>query len=88
MNMQRIAISELSEQVRLFLAQVRAGEGIVIEDESGRSQYGIIPYSEATTSERAYAWKKLEVLQQKVGQAMTQAGVTEADIEKALLQVD
>ena len=47
MEMQRIAINQLSEPVREFLAQVQDGQGIVVEDETGRAQYGVIPYVEA-----------------------------------------
>ena len=88
MNMQRITLSELSEPVRLFLSQVHAGQGIVVEDDTGRSQYGIIPYTEATPEEKKAAWQQLQRVQDKVGAAMTQAGVIEADVEDALLEDD
>ena len=88
MDMQRITISQLSEPVRLFLAKVRQGQGIVVEDESGKAQYGIIPYTEATSAEKTSAWKNLQRLQQEKGKAMSEAGVTEEEIEKSILEDD
>jgi hypothetical protein len=53
--MRKIALHELSQEVQSFLAQVQPGQGIVVEDETGRAQYGIIPYVEASPEERAVA---------------------------------
>ncbi|MBI2823312.1 MAG: hypothetical protein HYX69_01330 [Planctomycetia bacterium] len=84
MSWQRITITHLSEPVRSFLAKVTEGEGIVVEDESGRARYGVIPCKESTASERAAAMVKLDRLQQKVGDAMRLSGATENDAEKVI----
>ena len=86
--MQRITITQLSEPVRLFLAQVLQSQGVVVEDENGRAQFGVIPYAEATAEEQAAAWEKLRRLQEKTAKAMGSAGVTEHDVEQAILEDD
>jgi len=88
MDMQKIAIEQLSEQVRAFLSQVRNGRGLVIEDEAGRAQYGVIPFVEATPEERSQAWEKIQQLQQKIGQKLADQGVTEEDLIRAALEDD
>jgi hypothetical protein len=88
MSMRKVGIKELSQDVQSFIAQVGPGEGIVIEDETGRAMVGITPYVEATATERAAAWKLLEGLQEKASQAMKEQGVTETDVMKLLLEDD
>ena len=88
MAMQKIAITELSKPVRSFLAKARNGEGIVVEDETGRPQFGITPYIEATTAQKKRAWKGIKCLQRKVGKAMKAEGVKEQDIERLILEDD
>jgi hypothetical protein len=86
--MQRVALSELSEPVREFLARVENGQGLVVEDESGRARCGVIPYVEATPDERKRAWERIQQIQQKVGQSLADQGVTEDDVIRAALQDD
>jgi hypothetical protein len=88
MTLRKIGINELSQEVRSFLAQVRPGESILVEDEAGRAQFGVIPYIEASAEARASAWRRLERLQQKTSKSMKAQGVTEADVEKLLMQDD
>ena len=88
MGMQKVAINQLSEPVREFLAQVRNGQGIVVEDEAGRAQYGVIPYVEATSEERKRAWERLQQLQQTIGPRLVEQGVTEDDLIRAALADD
>ena len=88
MEMQRIAINQLSEPVRKFLAQVQNGHGIVVEDETGRAQYGVIPYIEAAPQERKQAWERIQQLQQRIGQNLAEQGVTEDDVIRAILEDD
>jgi hypothetical protein len=88
MSMRKVGIKELSQDVQSFISQVRPGEGIVVEDETGRALVGITPYIEATNDDRAAGWKLLEGLQEKTSQAMKEQGVTEADVVKLLLEDD
>jgi len=88
MNMQRITISQLSEPIRLFLAQVQQGQGIIVEDESGQAKYGIIPYTEASLDEKAAAWKNVQRVQKKAAKGLKASGVSEADVERAILEDD
>jgi hypothetical protein len=67
---------------------VQPGQGIVIEDETGQAQYGIIPYVETSPEERAAASKRIKRLQQMTRKAMKEQGVTEADVERLLLESD
>jgi hypothetical protein len=82
--MVRIRFSELDETVKAFLAPARQGETIVVEDDDGRVQCGVTPYAQASAAEKQAALTTLGRLQQKSAQAMTQLGVTEADVDRAL----
>ena len=88
MGIRKVALRELSKDVRSFLTQAQNGEGIVVEDEMGRARYGIIPYTEATAQERKEAWKRIKRLQRKVGKAMKAQRITEEDVERLLLEDD
>jgi hypothetical protein len=86
--MQRIRLSDLTDAVRSFFTGLNPGQSVVIEDDQGRLQYGVTPYSQATLEEKQRAWKDIERLQAKVGAAMQRAGVTEDDIMRVLLEDD
>ena len=43
MGIRKVALRELSKDVRTFLTQMQNGERIVVEDETGRARYGITP---------------------------------------------
>lgn len=88
MDMQRVTISQLSEPIRLFLAQVRQGQGIVVEDESGQAKYGIIPYTDASADDKAAAWKSVQRVQKKAAKGLKASGVSEAEVERAILEDD
>jgi hypothetical protein len=88
MIMRKVTLRELSGDVQSFLAQIRPGEGMVVQDEAGRVRYEVIPYAEATAGAKAKAWKRLERLQRKVGKSMKTAGVDESDVERLLLEDD
>lgn len=88
MEMQKIAMSQLSEPVREFLAQIRNGQGLVIEDETGRAQYGVIPYVESPLEERKQAWARIQQLQRNLGRALAEQGLTEDDLIRAALEDD
>lgn len=82
--MEKVVITQLSEPVRLFLDHVNQQEGMLIEDESGRARYGIVPYQEASPEERRRASQRLQVLQKKVGDRLRVAGKTEEDLDRLL----
>ncbi len=82
--MKKVAINELSQSVRSFLDQVQNGEAIVIQDEQGRSRYGVVPYVEAAPEEQKVAWKEIEAIQRKVGENMKKRGQTEDDLDRLL----
>lgn len=82
--MKKIAFAQLSEAVRRFLAQVRPGEGMMVEDEAGRPRYGVLPYVEASPEEQARAWQRIEKLQRKVGRSLKRQDITSTDVENLL----
>ena len=81
--MQRIAITDLSEPVRSFLNKARR-EGIVVEDERGRAQCGVIPYREATAGGKQRAWREIKRIQQKVAKTMKKRQSTEDEFDQLL----
>lgn len=87
MRMEKVRITSLSAAVRSFLARVRDGTGVLVEDEQGRARYGVIPYNEATPRQRAAAQERLKRLQSKVGRMMKQTGKTEEEFDR-LVQKD
>jgi hypothetical protein len=84
MSMRRVAINDLPEDVRSFLSQVREGEGIMVEDETGRAWAGVVPYDEAPVADQEAALKRLEGLQKKVGKMMKETGRTEEEFDRLL----
>ena len=74
MAMRTVALKELSPDVRSFLAQVRNGEGIVVQDDQGCARFGVIPYIEATPAAKKKAWKEIQRIQRKVGKRMAREG--------------
>jgi hypothetical protein len=88
MGMQKVALNQLSEPVRAFLARVSVGQGIVVEDEAGRARYGVVEYVEASPAERTEAWEELQQLQQKTKQAIEEQGGTVDEVERLILADD
>ena len=86
--MKKIRLNDLSEAVRSFFSQASGEEGVMIEDETGRARYGVVPYREASVEEKQQADEALRRLQEKTGQAMREQGVTEEDIDRALQEDD
>lgn len=82
--MQKIAISNLSEPVRLFFSQLPKDEGILVEDEKGRACFGVIPYQEASTAQQAAALGRLGELQKRVGDRLAAEGKSEEDLDRIL----
>ena len=83
--MVRIRLSELDDAVKSFLARAQQGETLVVEDDNGLLQCGVTPYIQASAAEKQAALQVLGRLQQKSAQSMAQAGVTETDIDRELL---
>jgi hypothetical protein len=88
MGMQKVALNQLSEPVQAFLARVRVGQGIVVEDEAGRARYGVVEYVEASAAEQQEAWERLQQLQQKTKQALEEQGGTVDGVERLILADD
>lgn len=84
----RIRENEMSEAVRAFLKEAFEGGGVVIEDESGRTRGGVVPFVEASEEERERAWQWIEQLQGRVGESMRRQGVTEEDVDRVLQEDD
>jgi alpha-D-ribose 1-methylphosphonate 5-triphosphate synthase subunit PhnI len=82
--MVRIRLNDLDDAVKEFLAPAQEGETIVVEDDNGQVQCGVTSYVKASSLEKQAALAVLSRLQQKSAQAMAQAGVTEADIDREL----
>lgn len=82
--MEKIVITQLSEPVRLFLNHVNPQEGVVIEDETGRARYGIVPFLEASPEERRRAWQRLQAIQKQVGDRLRATGKSEHELDQLL----
>lgn len=96
MRMDRVRLKSLSESVRSFLARVRKGRGLLVEDEGGRVVVQVLPadgqeedaYVEASPEEREAAFKAIEKIQRKVGKMMERTGKTEAELDRLLQEDD
>ena len=86
--MKKVRLSELSEPVRAFLSQVKPDESIMVVDDNDQLKCGITPYTTPTPEEKRRAMASLEVLQKKTEAAMKEAGVTEDDVMRELLEDD
>lgn len=82
--MEKILITQLSEPVRLFLDQAAQREGMIVEDETGRVRYGIVPYQEASPEERRLASQRLQAIQKMAGDRVRAAGKTEDELDRLL----
>jgi hypothetical protein len=88
MGMQKVPLNQLSGPVQEFLARVRVGQGIVVEDEAGRARYGVVEYVEASPAEQKVAWERLQQLQQQTKQAIEEQGATVDEVERLILADD
>ena len=86
--MQRIRFNELSDAVQAFLRRVLDGGGVVLEDENGRTRGGVIPYRDPSPVEERRADVALQQLWKTTEKAMSEQGITEADIDRVLLEDD
>lgn len=84
MTTRTVKLAELDEQVRSFLKQVGTGGGLIVEDETGRLRFGVIPYDEASPAEQREAWERIERLQSKVSRALQEKGLTEEEADRLL----
>jgi hypothetical protein len=85
MGMQKVKYNQLSEPVREFLARVNVGQGILVEDETGRARYGVVEYIEVSPEEQKRAWAEIQQLQQKTKQAIEEQGGTVDEVERLIL---
>ena len=74
--------------MRSFLNEVLQGDGVVIEDEAGRTRGQFVPNRDPTPEEERRADASLERLWEKTGQAMREAEVTAEDIDRDLQEGD
>lgn len=96
MCMEKVRLTKLSEPVRSFLARVKKGKGLLVEDEKGREVARVLPvterdtdaYVDATPAEREEAWQDIRKLQRKVGKSLKAQGVTEEDVVREILKDD
>jgi len=82
--MQKVRLNDLSDPVRSFLAPAGKGEVIIVEDDSGRAAYSVVPIVRASAEIRQRAWNDILRLQQQVGESMKRHGITEDDIDREL----
>ncbi len=94
MRMIKVQLKTLSEPVRSFLARVQAGQGLVVQDDQGRTVARVLPANEteaaivATPEEREQAWKRIQKIQRKASKSMEKQGVTEDDLVREVLKDD
>ena len=86
--MKKVRLSEVSQAVRSFLDGVLQGDGVVIEDDAGRTRGQVVPYRDPTPEEERQANESLERIRQQTAAAMEEAGVTEEDVMQELLKDD
>ncbi len=86
--MKKVRLSELNEQVRRFLEDVKSGGSIAVVDDNGQLQCGVTPYADASPEEKRQAMASLQELWKTTGPAMEKAGVTEDDVMRDLLKDD
>ncbi|GAC1300132.1 MAG: hypothetical protein NVSMB14_10720 [Isosphaeraceae bacterium] len=93
--MKTISINDLSESVRDFLDQASDSEGLSIKDETGRLRLGEVLYPSSKVQDRAtltekasreQVWIEIQAIQEKVGERMQAAGITEDDIDRVLAE--
>ncbi len=88
MGMHKVAINQLSEPVQEFLARVRVGEGIIVEDDAGRARYSVVEHVDASPEEQQRAWERLRQLQEKSKRAIEDQGSTVEEVERLILAGD
>ena len=81
-------LSDLSEAVRSFLTEAFQGDGIIVEDDTGRPQYSVSTFRYPTEEEERRADAGLDQLRKHTEAAMKKAGVTEDDIDRVLQEDD
>jgi hypothetical protein len=81
-----IQYSELSEPVRSFIVQAASQGEVVVRDESNGHCYTVRVSDSPAKSERALALEKLAEIQERVAAAMAREGLTEEDLDRALLE--
>jgi hypothetical protein len=81
--MSTIQLSEIGQPL-LSLLEEDSGKSVLIEDESGRARFAVVPFVEATSAEQRAAIDRLAKLQEKVGRSMAAQGVTEVDLDQLL----
>jgi hypothetical protein len=86
--MKKLRLDQLDQTLRQQLAEIGDDESIVIEDENGQARYGVIPYRRPTAEQKQRAWERLRMLQENVGKAMAEQGITEDDVMRELLKDD
>lgn len=96
MRMEKVRLTTLSESVRSFLARVKHGTGLVVEDEHGQTVAHVLPgeeratadYVDATPEQREEAFKEIKKIQRKVGTSMRKHGISEEDVVQEILKDD
>ena len=83
MSVQKVTIHDLSDPVRNFFEQL-AGRGLLVEDETGRACFGVVPYHRATAEQRIGAAADLAELQKQVGDQMRADGRRESELDSLL----
>jgi hypothetical protein len=86
--MKTIELAELSEPIRSFLVRASQEKDLVIRDETGRTHYRVVSFSVPTPEERERAMKELARIQQRVGEAFREQGLTEDDLDRLLQEID
>jgi hypothetical protein len=86
--MKDLALNDLSDPVRDFLASVAREEGALIRDQHGRAVFNIVKCRESSPEQRARAFDELLVIQKQVGDRLRSEGVTEEEFDRIVLVGD
>ena len=86
--MKKLKLADLNEAVRSFVTGIGEGESVLVEDETGRARYGVIPFREAPPEEQEAAWQDIQDIQREAGDRMRARGQTEEDLDRILQEDD
>lgn len=86
--MKKIRLAELTDPVREFMRRLLEEDTVEIEDETGRTRGTFVPYRDPTPEEERKADETLQRIWAKTDKAMKEAGKTEEDLIREVLEDD
>ena len=85
--MKKVRLNELGEPFQKAVGEAN-GEPLVVEDDQGEARYSVHRVGKPTEQQKKEALAGLRKLQEKATAAMKEAGKTEADLMREILEDD